>query len=155
MVSAAGLCSTTICLSFVMMKLVPMLSGEDACAGQLSTPTSLTPWYTCRKVKKIKPTNYKYTNSQMCVGCLCVYMCACNLVPCTGQALGPSPAYSPWAVPLQIFAGRARPGPTYCRPGPGPNKNINTKPRFFILIKTDYKLYFWLLNVYNYFFSSA
>ena len=33
--------------------------------------------------------------------------------------------------------------------GPGPNKNTNTKPRFFILIliKTDYKLYFRLMNV--------
>ena len=40
-------------------------------------------------------------------------------------------------------------GPGRAWSGPGPNKNINTKPRFFILIliKTDYKLYFRLMNV--------
>ena len=31
----------------------------------------------------------------------------------------PGPARSPWAGPLHNFAGRARPGPTYCRPVPG------------------------------------
>ena len=35
-------------------------------------------------------------------------------------------------------------GPGRAGPRPGPNKNINTKPRLLIsiLIKTDYKLYF-------------
>ena len=46
-------------------------------------------------------------------------------------------------------------GPRRAWAVPEPNKNINTKPRFFILIliKTDYKLYFRLMNVENYFFS--
>ena len=54
-------------------------------------------------------------------------------MPCTGWALGPSPA-----GPLKKFAGRfgpgpgPGPGPSVSGPGrawavPGPNKNINTK----------------------------
>ena len=71
------------------------------------------------------------------------------LVPYTCRAMGPSPA-RPGPQP----AGRAGLGPSVNWPGrawagPGLNKNINTKPRFFILIliKTDYKLYFRLKNV--------
>ena len=47
-VMADGWRSTTMRLSLVMTRLVPRLSGEEACAGQLSTPTFLTPWCNCR-----------------------------------------------------------------------------------------------------------
>ena len=75
-----------------------------------------------------------------------------------GQGLGPKPGRQPagWAGPLQNLntSGLGRAGPSVSGPGrawagPGPNKNINTKPRFviLILIQTDYKLYFRSTNV--------
>ena len=93
---------------------------------------------------------------------LTVYMKQCVLVPCTaGPGLykivraGPEPTFCGAGPGLKnikhtgLGSGLGLVWPGRAWAGPGPNKNVNTKPRFFILIliKTDYKLYFRLMNV--------